>query len=62
MSMVIRTPRIWYVCNKCNEWFHYPKDNPPAKCPDCQIGVLIKTCANCGEDFDKCTCKAKPKL
>ncbi|MFH1376925.1 MAG: hypothetical protein ABIH25_04780 [Candidatus Woesearchaeota archaeon] len=56
--MVITRPRIWYVCNKCGEWFCYPK-NPPKKCPDCKKGDLTKTCAFCGEKFEECKCSKR---
>ncbi len=57
--MAIKTPRIWYVCSECGEWFCYSDDNPPKKCPDCKKGTLIKTCANCGEKFSECVCEGK---
>ena len=55
--MVIIRPKFSWVCNKCYEWFSYGDDKPPKKCPDCKKGFLVKTCGDCGEDFDKCKCK-----
>lgn len=57
--MAILTSRIWYVCNKCGEWFSY--DTPPKICPDCNKGDLVKTCAFCGETFEECKC-SKEKI
>ncbi len=54
--MVITRPQTWYVCNKCGEWFQFPNDNSQKLCPNCKEGKLIKTCAFCGEKFDKCKC------
>lgn len=57
--MAITTTRIWYICNKCGEFFYYPEDDLddlPDKCPDCNEGVLIKSCANCGYDLSECKC------
>jgi hypothetical protein len=59
--MTVLSPRIWYVCNKCEEWFRPENCKKSEKCPDCKKGVLIKTCAFCGEEFDKCKC-SKQKL
>jgi hypothetical protein len=56
--MAITQPRVWHVCNKCNEWFQYPT-NAPIKCPDCKEGELIETCAFCGEKLKECSCSSE---
>ncbi|MCD4666284.1 hypothetical protein K8R47_00555 [archaeon] len=53
--MVIIQPRIWYVCDKCGEFFYYT-NNVPKKCPECKKGILIKKCCFCGNEFKKCKC------
>ena len=57
--MVITRPKAWHVCDECGEWFHYPNNDSPEVCPNCCRGKLVKTCADCGKDFDKCSCKDK---
>ena len=59
--MAIIRQKIWYVCDKCNEWFHYPDYKIPDNCPDCNKGVLIKTCAYCGEESENCKCADRQK-
>jgi len=53
----IKQPIIWYVCNKCGEFFT-PEDYKRNKiCEDCKEGTLIKKCGYCGQEFSNCKCE-----
>ncbi|MBS3172441.1 hypothetical protein J4438_02590 [Candidatus Woesearchaeota archaeon] len=53
--MAILSPRVWYVCNNCNEHFYY-ETNIPKTCPDCNKGELVKKCTWCSKKYKECEC------
>jgi len=57
--MVIIRPRIWYVCDKCHEWFIGKQFKSDMHCPECKKGILEKTCGFCGENYLECQCTEK---
>jgi|GEM_PF-6037600 len=52
----IKQPVIWFVCDKCGEWFTPAIAEKSTKCPECKTGNLVKKCAYCGKGFSECKC------
>jgi hypothetical protein len=46
------TRRIWYICDKCNEYFA----DPGKACSKCKNGKLVKTCVFCKKKAEACKC------
>jgi hypothetical protein len=53
---MIRTPRIWLICEKCGEFFLPEEFDENQICPDCSKGKLKLNCVKCGKYVEKCQC------